>query len=110
MCERPRTIVPVATTASGRVSANTNATASLSARVWRSPSTGHLHCASSSLGGTVFVLTASYIETFVENTALDIKPDRTLMLRFELKHLGDFNYRTDALNHVFGDTNTGRVN
>ena len=29
------------------------------------------------------------------------------MLRFELKHLGDFNYRTDALNHVFGDTNTG---
>jgi len=57
-----------------------------------------------------FVLTASYIETFVENAALDIRPDRTLMLRFELKHLGDFNYRTDALNHVFGDTNTGRVN
>ena len=56
------------------------------------------------------MLTASYIETFVENAALDIKPDRTLMLRFELKHLGEFNYRTDALNHVFGDTNTGRVN
>lgn len=55
-----------------------------------------------------FVLTASYIETFVENVGLDIRPDRTLMLRFELKHLGDFNYRTDALNHVFGDTNTGR--
>ncbi|NJO34903.1 MAG: LPS-assembly protein LptD, partial [Rhodospirillales bacterium] len=52
-----------------------------------------------------FVLTASYIETFVENAGLDIKPDRTLMLRFELKHLGDFNYRTDALNHVFGDQN-----
>ena len=31
------------------------------------------------------------------------------MLRFELKHLGDFNYRTDALNHVFGDTNSGRL-
>ncbi len=54
-----------------------------------------------------FVLTASYIETFVENQALDIRPDRTLMLRFELKHLGDFNYSTDQLNHVFGDTNTG---
>jgi LPS-assembly protein len=52
-----------------------------------------------------FVLTASYIETFVENAALDIRPDRTLMLRFELKHLGDFNYRTDPLSHGFGDTN-----
>ncbi len=54
-------------------------------------------------------MTASYIETFVENPALDIRPDRTLMLRFELKHLGDFNYRTDALNHVFGDTNQRRL-
>ena len=54
-----------------------------------------------------FVLTASYIETFVENPLLDIRQDRTLMLRFELKHLGDFNYRTDQLNHFFGDTNTG---
>jgi LPS-assembly protein len=50
-----------------------------------------------------FVLTASYIETFVENAALEIRPDRTLMLRFELKHLGDFNYRTDVLNHVYGN-------
>jgi LPS-assembly protein len=56
-----------------------------------------------------FVLTASYIETFVENQTLDIRPDRTLMLRFELKHLGDFNYRTDVLNHFFGDVNGGRV-
>ena len=54
-----------------------------------------------------FVLTASYIETFVENPALQLRPDRTLMLRFELKHLGDYNYRTDQLNHVFGDQNTG---
>jgi LPS-assembly protein len=54
-----------------------------------------------------FVLTASYIETFVENPALQLRPDRTLMLRFELKHLGDYNYRTDQLNHVFGDTNMG---
>ena len=56
------------------------------------------------------MLTASYTETFVENLPLDLKPDRTLMLRFELKYLGEFNYRTDGLDHVFGDTNTGRVN
>jgi LPS-assembly protein len=54
-----------------------------------------------------FVLTASYIETFVENEALSLKPDRTLMLRFELKHLGDFTYKTDQLNSIFGDTNQG---
>ena len=52
-----------------------------------------------------FVLTASYTETFVENTALDLRPDRTLMLRFELKHLGEYSYKTDQLDHVFGDTN-----
>jgi LPS-assembly protein len=54
-----------------------------------------------------FVLTASYTETFVENAALDLRPDRTLMLRFELKYLGQFNYKTDSLDHVFGDTNSG---
>ncbi len=56
-----------------------------------------------------FVLTASYIETFVENPALGIRPDQTLMLRFELKHLGEYNYRTDQLSHVFGDQSTGVV-
>jgi LPS-assembly protein len=54
-----------------------------------------------------FVLTASYTETFIENPSLDLRPDRTLMLRFELKHLGEFNYKTDVLSHVFGDTNQG---
>jgi LPS-assembly protein len=54
-----------------------------------------------------FVLSTSYIETFVENTALNLRPDRTLMVRFELKHIGEFNYKTDALNHVFGDQNQG---
>jgi LPS-assembly protein len=56
-----------------------------------------------------FVLSASYIETFVENPALDIQKDRTLMLRFELKNLGQYSYRTDALSHYFGDTNQGTV-
>jgi LPS-assembly protein len=54
-----------------------------------------------------FVLTASYTETFVENQPLDLRPDRTLMLRFELKHLGEFNYKSDVLSHVFGDSNQG---
>jgi LPS-assembly protein len=54
-----------------------------------------------------FVLTASYTETFVENAALDLRPDRTLMLRFELKYLGQYSYKTDSLDHVFGDTRSG---
>jgi LPS-assembly protein len=54
-----------------------------------------------------FVLTASYTETFVTNAVLNIVPDRTVMVRFELKHLGDFNYRTNALNSVFGDQTQG---
>ncbi len=54
-----------------------------------------------------FVLTATYIETFVDNAALHLVPDRTLMLRFELKYIGEFNYHTDALNFVFGDQNQG---
>ena len=53
------------------------------------------------------MLTASYIETFVQNDILGLKPDRTLMLRFELKHIGEFNYKTDQLNHLFGDQNQG---
>jgi LPS-assembly protein len=43
----------------------------------------------------------------VENAALDLKPDRTVMLRFELKHIGEFNYKSDVVNHVFGDQNSG---
>ena len=42
-----------------------------------------------------FVLTGTYSEVNYENAALGIKPDKTFMLRFELKHLGEFNYRTD---------------
>lgn len=48
-----------------------------------------------------FVLTATYTETFIENVERDLQPDRSLMLRFELKHLGEFKYKTDVLDHVF---------
>ena len=39
-----------------------------------------------------FVLTATYIESRIEDISRDIRPDRTIMLRFELKHLGEFGY------------------
>jgi LPS-assembly protein len=54
-----------------------------------------------------FVLTASYTETFIENANLDLKPDKTFMLRFEFKNLGTLGNKTDPLSHVFGDMNTG---
>lgn len=50
-----------------------------------------------------FVLTASYTETHINNPTLDIKPDRSVMLRFELKHLGQFNYKTDNVDHIFAE-------
>ncbi len=50
-----------------------------------------------------FVLTMSYIESQIQNTSLDIKPDRTLMLRFELKYLGDFAYKSSGIDHIFAE-------
>ncbi len=43
-----------------------------------------------------FVLTSTYSETNTTDATLGIKPDKSVMLRFELKHLGDFNYSTDV--------------
>jgi LPS-assembly protein len=46
------------------------------------------------------VLTASYIESnFNDGT---ITPDRTFMVRFEFKHLGDFSTKIDALGFNLG--------
>ena len=50
-----------------------------------------------------FVLTASYTETFIDDPLRQLEEDRTLMLRFELKHLGEFHYKTDALDHFFAE-------
>lgn len=47
-----------------------------------------------------FVLTATYQELYYESATID--DDRTIMLRFELKHLGEFAYKTDALDFAFG--------
>ena len=47
-----------------------------------------------------FALTASYIESnYAEQT---IEADRTFMVRFELKHLGDFAAKTDVLDSSVG--------
>lgn len=50
-----------------------------------------------------FVLTATYQETFVTDPTRDLEPDRTVMLNFQFKHLGSYQYKTDALDFVFGD-------
>ena len=50
-----------------------------------------------------FMLSATYEETFITDRAREIVPDRTVMLRFELKNLGGFNYKSDSLDHTFGN-------
>ena len=42
-------------------------------------------------GDECFVLTATYTDNYYVNP--DIVDGQTLMLRFELKHLGEFGYR-----------------
>jgi LPS-assembly protein len=53
-----------------------------------------------------YVMTASYVETHITDVARDLKPDRALLLRFELKYLGEFKYKTSVLDHVFADNQT----
>jgi LPS-assembly protein len=44
-----------------------------------------------------FALTTTYTETFINNPAKDIKPDRAIMFRFEFKYLGDFRFKSNGL-------------
>jgi LPS-assembly protein len=53
-----------------------------------------------------FMLSATYAETFIEDQASDIEPDRVVMLRFELKHLGGFNYQTNVIDFAGGEDGT----
>ncbi len=53
-----------------------------------------------------FVLTATYTETFIDDPTRQLEQDRTLMLRFELKHLGEFRYKTDSLDFFFAENQT----
>jgi LPS-assembly protein len=53
-----------------------------------------------------YVMTANYIETHLNDPTRDIRPDRTILFRFELKYLGEFRYKTNILNHEFSDNQT----
>jgi LPS-assembly protein len=52
-----------------------------------------------------FVLTATYTDNYYHNP--DIVDGQTIMLRFELKHLGEFGYATDALDYRFSEQQSG---
>lgn len=52
-----------------------------------------------------FVLTATYTDNYYVNP--DLVDGQTLMLRFELKHLGEFGYSTNALNFNFMEQQSG---
>ena len=43
------------------------------------------------------VITATYADSFIEDAENGIDRERSILLRFELKHLGGFNYRTNVL-------------
>ncbi len=49
-----------------------------------------------------FMLSVTYEETFITDARREIVPDQTVMLRFELKNLGGFNFKTDQLDHTYG--------
>ena len=52
-----------------------------------------------------FVLTATYTDNYYHNP--DIIDGQTVMLRFELKHLGEFGYATDSLDYRFSEQQSG---
>ena len=54
-----------------------------------------------------FVLTATYTDNYYHNP--DIVDGQTVMVRFELKHLGEFGYATDALDYRFGEQQSRRL-
>ncbi len=54
-----------------------------------------------------YVLTTNYIETHITDLSRDIRPDRTIMLRMELKYLGEFRYKTNILDQVISDNPLG---
>lgn len=50
-----------------------------------------------------FMLSATYSETYITDAARDIEPDQVVMLRFEFKHLGGFNYETNVVDTLGGE-------
>ncbi|MGI9403208.1 MAG: LPS-assembly protein LptD, partial [Hyphomicrobium sp.] len=56
-------------------------------------------------GDECFVLTASYLNNRFKND--EIADGHSVILRFELKHLGEFGYKTDALDFAFSEQQSG---
>lgn len=50
-----------------------------------------------------FMLSATYSETYITDVDRDIQPDQVVMLRFEFKHLGGFNYETNPVDFLGGE-------
>jgi LPS-assembly protein len=55
-----------------------------------------------------FMLSATYAETYIVNKGKDIDPDQTVMIRFELKHVGGFNYQTQVVDFLGGEDASAR--
>ncbi len=50
-------------------------------------------------GDECFALSATYTRSGIDDPARDLEPDDTILFRFELKHLGAYQYKTDILDH-----------
>lgn len=59
-------------------------------------------------GDECFAISAIYQESLIDDPLRDIDPDRTLMFRVELKNIGSYGYKTDILDHVFGEDQSPR--
>ncbi|MGQ0674055.1 MAG: LPS-assembly protein LptD [Hyphomicrobium sp.] len=59
-------------------------------------------------GDECFAISAIYQESLIDDPLRDVDPDRSLMFRVELKNLGSYGYKTDVLDHVFGDDQSPR--
>lgn len=53
-----------------------------------------------------FMLSATYSQSNIIDRERDIRPDQVVMLRFELKHLGGFNYETNVVDFMGGEDAT----
>ena len=61
-------------------------------------------------GDECFALSLTYNETFITDPDREITPDQTVMLRFEFKNLGEYKYKTDVLDHTYGNDERAGLN
>lgn len=61
-------------------------------------------------GDECFAVSLSYNETFIIDPERELAPDQTVMLRFEFKNLGEYKYKTDALDHTYGTDDKSAFN